>query len=168
MAGGNSVIFHDRQGDHYRLSDYAPENKEALILMYDEFSPKAVTQGLPPAGERARRVWVEGILADGINFLAWLDDAVVGHSALIPEPGHASVEYLIFVNAPWRNRGLGTALTRMAIDRAAQLGMKNVWLTVEALNFKAIKLYRKIGFSFVDTGERERTMILPLQHWCSE
>ncbi len=42
------------------------------------------------------------------------------------------------------------------------MGLKSIWLTVEALNFRAIKLYKKMGFEFADSGERERTMILEL------
>lgn len=154
--------FVDKQGDRFDLSPYANEYREALETMYDNFTPKAVTQGLPPANAQARLEWIEHLIGRGENFLAWLGANVVGHCALIPETGRAQGEYLIFVDQPYRNRGLGTELTRLAIQRAVELRMEAVWLTVEALNFKAVKLYRKIGFVFCDSGERERTMMLLL------
>jgi RimJ/RimL family protein N-acetyltransferase len=159
---GGHITFLDRAGERFELTEYISSDQAALTYMYDHFSPKAVTQGLPPANEAARAAWIKDLIQNGQNFLAWLEDRVVGHSSLLPQPEKRSGEYLIFVNQTYRNRGLGTALTRLAIDRARGLGLETVWLTVEALNFKAIKLYKKIGFEFCDTGERERTMILKL------
>ncbi len=139
-----------------------PEDVPALKEMYDNFSPKAVTQGLPPATQKTRDKWVEGLIEAGHNFVAWHDGKVIGHSALIVEEDRNNGEYLIFVLQNVRNKGLGTLLTKRAIDKARELGLAAVWLTVEALNFRAIKLYKKEGFVFQDTGERERTMILRL------
>lgn len=156
------ATFVDRQGDRFDLSPYSGEYREALKNMYDNFTPKAITQGLPPASAQARLEWLEYLIETGENFLAWAGAEIVGHCALIPETERSRGEYLIFVDQPYRNRGLGTALTQLAIRRADELGMEAVWLTVEALNFKAVKLYRKIGFVFCDSGERERTMILRL------
>lgn len=159
---GKPASFVDKQGDRFDVSPYADEFREALTEMYDCFTPKAVTQGLPPARVEVRLEWIQHLIESGENFLVWLGDKVVGHCSLIRERDRAQGEYLIFVDQPYRNRGLGTALTRSAVQRAEELGMEAVWLTVEALNFKAVKLYRKNGFVFCDTGERERTMILRL------
>ncbi|MEW6141179.1 MAG: GNAT family N-acetyltransferase [Thermodesulfobacteriota bacterium] len=160
--GGDRITFIDRIGDRFELKEYSEADHTALTHMYDRFTPKAVTQGLPPANDRARLEWIRYLEETGENFLAWLEDIVVAHSSLLPEPAMSRGEYLIFVDPAYRNRGLGTELTRLAITRAGQLQLQTVWLTVEALNFKAIKLYKKIGFQFCDTGERERTMILKL------
>jgi ribosomal protein S18 acetylase RimI-like enzyme len=130
--------------------------------MYDRFEPKAITQGLPPAGEKGRREWIDGLLNAGMNFVARDEREIVGHASVLMDPERNSGEYLIFVDHRIRNRGLGAGLTRAAIDRAAEMGVREIWLTVEALNFRAIKLYRKMGFCFCDSGERERTMVLNL------
>ncbi len=159
---GKFTTFVDKQGDRFHLGPYACEDREALTEMYDCFTPKAITQGLPPTNAQARHEWIAYLIDAGENFLAWLGGRVVGHSCLIPESGRRQGEYVIFVDQPYRNRGLGTALTRLAIQRAEEMKMEAVWLTVEALNFKAVKLYKKIGFVFCDSGERERTMILRL------
>jgi RimJ/RimL family protein N-acetyltransferase len=162
MADEERITYIDKHGSEYDMGPAADEDRGPLIEMYDNFMPKAVTQGLPPADERARLRWVQGLLDDGENFLAWRRGEVVGHCSLILDQSRADAEYLIFVSNPFRNRGVGTGLTEMAVARARELGLKCVWLTVEALNFRAIKLYKRIGFVFCDSGERERTMILRL------
>jgi RimJ/RimL family protein N-acetyltransferase len=137
-------------------------DKWALADMYDRFVPKALTQGLPPLDDVARLAWIKGLLDTGMNFIAWHKGQAVGHSSLILDPERNDGEYLIFVNGAYRNRGVGTELTGLAVANAVKLGLASIWLTVEALNFRAIKLYKKMGFIFCDSGERERTMILRL------
>jgi RimJ/RimL family protein N-acetyltransferase len=133
-----------------------------LNRMYDEFSPKAVSQGLPPALEELRRRWVKQLIDTGENFVAWKEGKAVGHCALIVDRQREDGEYIIFVDQPYRNRGLGTELTDVAVRRARELGLKRLWLTVEAFNFRAIRVYRKVGFQFCDELQRERTMVLEL------
>lgn len=134
----------------------------ALARMYDQFSRMAVSQGLPPPKEEIRHKWIEGLLAGAKNFVALDGDEVVGHSALIPDMERKDGEYIIFVSEAYRNRGVGTELTAIAVKKARELGLDLIWLTVESFNFRAIKLYRKTGFIFTDQGERERTMVLRL------
>jgi len=152
----------DKQGSPYEIREHGAERFEDLVDMYDEFSPKAMSQGLPPPGETDRRLWVERLLAKGWNFLCEQDAKVVGHCAILPDTERADAEYIVFVLHPYRNKGLGTVLTQAAVDKARQEGIKVIWLTVEAFNFRAIKVYRKSGFQFVDEGERERAMMLRL------
>jgi RimJ/RimL family protein N-acetyltransferase len=152
----------DKMGATYYLAPASMEDLPAIQEMYDGFSPKAVTQGLPPADRETCLKWVRNLLESGHNFVALKEGKVIGHSSLVMNPQQPEGEYLIFVSRQFRNRGLGTHLTRLAVERAAELGFTSVWLTVEALNFRAIKLYKKIGFVFCDSGERERTMVLRL------
>jgi ribosomal protein S18 acetylase RimI-like enzyme len=133
-----------------------------LTEMYDSFSPKGESQGLPPADDVERHRWVEDVLLGARSFVAEKDGEILGHSALLPDLDRGDAEYIIFVSHKCRNRGLGTALTSMAVERARQLGLLRIWLTVESYNFRAIKLYRRAGFIFLDQGERERTMLLEL------
>jgi ribosomal protein S18 acetylase RimI-like enzyme len=69
---------------------------------------------------------------------------------------------VIFVHQDFRNLGVGTELTRMTVEKARQMGLKSLWLTVAMNNFIAIKLYRSLGFEYSDMDEWERTMILKL------
>jgi RimJ/RimL family protein N-acetyltransferase len=162
MADDAIICVIDKQGEEIRLVCCTPVEKQAVREMYDGYNPKAMTQGLPPADDRARAQWINGLLECGHNFVALRHGCVIGHCSLIPGGTSTEGEYLIFVLDRYRNRGLGTELTRLALKKARELGLETVWLTVEALNFRAIKLYKKMGFAFCDSGERERTMVLRL------
>ena len=152
----------DKRGCPFEVGVCGEQDSEALRAMYDAFYPLGESQGLPPAQEKQRRLWIERLIGTAQNFVVWMDDHIVGHSALIADPDKGDCEYIIFVSQDFRNRGLGKALTQQAIERAKAMGLQRVWLTVESYNFRAIKLYRGTGFVFVDQGERERTMILDL------
>lgn len=152
----------DKSGRILQLGACSKAEIGGLVEMYDAFEPKAITQGLPPVESNARRAWIEHLLDSGHNFQAIHGTRVIGHSCLITTSGESGGEYVIFVHHDYRNSGVGTELTILTLDRARGLCLKEVWLTVEALNFRAIKLYRKVGFQFCDSGERERTMMLKL------
>lgn len=152
----------DKLGGEFDVTYGTLADRLALVAMYDLFLPKALTQGLPPSDDAARIQWVTQLLNTGENFLAWSLGSVVGHASLIVDRDKGDCEYLIFVLQSCRHRGIGTVLTRLAVERARELQLGAIWLTVEALNFRAIKLYRKMGFVFCDAGERERTMTLGL------
>lgn len=162
MPDDNRIAFIDKFGGLFHIGDAHIEDFPAVVEMYDNFVPMAVTQGLPPNNLQTRHEWVNDLFNSGANLIARHEHKVVGHAALIIESERTDGEYLIFVAKSFRNRGVGTELTVAAMDRARARGLTTVWLTVEALNFRAIKLYRKIGFVFCDSGERERTMMLRL------
>ncbi len=153
----------NKEGSAFILGPAGEEDGLGLKLMYDCFNPKAVAQGLPPQEPDQCRIWVENLLCRAENLLAWQDERVVGHCALIPDACRNDAEYIIFVDKPYRNLGLGTALTRRALDRAGALGLKLIWLSVAVTNFPAVRLYRKFGFQFVDREGLDRTMHLKLE-----
>ncbi|HMK36189.1 MAG TPA: GNAT family N-acetyltransferase [Desulfomonilaceae bacterium] len=159
---GEILPYVDKTGSAFRIGECGEEHTADLQEMYDTFSPKAISQGLPPANDKIRYDWVRRMLDRGINFAAWMESKIVGHSALICDLDKRDGEYIIFVTAAYRNRGLGSELTRMTVDKARNMGLTTLWLTVESYNFRAIHVYRKVGFAFCDEGELERTMILCL------
>ncbi len=162
MAPGNRLCRVDKTGTPFEVGECGIDIVPALTKMYDQFSRMAVSQGLPPPKEEARHKWIQGLLKEALNFVAVQGDQVVGHSALIPDEARKDGEYIIFVSETFRNRGVGTELTAVAVAKARELDLNLIWLTVESFNFRAIKLYRKTGFIFTDQGERERTMVLRL------
>ena len=95
-----------------------------------------------------------------VNFLAWQDNKVIGHAALIVDPGRLSGEFVIFVHQDYRNLCIGTELTRLTLQKARELGCKTVWLTVSVTNFIAIRLYLRVGFTYCDMDDCERTMVI--------
>lgn len=162
MGRGEAVTYVDKTGRAFEVVEIGENAQSELRAMYDGFTQQAITQGLPPAVESERHKWVRTLLDLGVNFVATQEGEIVGHSVLIPIEERGDAEYVIFVSEGFRSRGLGTALTKEAIGKARSMGISSVWLTVESFNFRAIKLYRKVGFEFYDKGERERTMGLKL------
>ena len=162
MPPEKRVPLIDKTGCRLELGECFQDHTAELKEMYDGFGQLAIAQGLPPIGKENRHRWVEGLLACGENFVVWDGDKIAGHSSLIADLEKRDSEFIIFVAEAYRHRGLGNGLTRAALDRARELDLKEVWLTVESFNFRAIKLYRKVGFEFADKGGQERSMVLRL------
>ncbi|MBU2550824.1 MAG: GNAT family N-acetyltransferase [Proteobacteria bacterium] len=152
----------DKKGEAFELGLCNLDDARCLTDMYDLFEPKKASQGLPPENTKTRQEWVRGLLERGENFLARHGDEVVGHAALIPDFVSQDAEFLIFVKQHYRSRGLGSGLTRAALERARDLGLEMVWLTVEGHNFRAIGLYRKFGFVFCEDQGWDRMMLIRL------
>ena len=152
----------DKFGWPFAIEECGKERREEIIEMYEIFSPKPIAQGLPPLDDAERLAWIDKLLVCGRNFLAWQEGRVVGHASLVADFDRQDAEYIIFVDQPYRNRGLGSELSALAVETARKLGLQSLWLTVESYNFRAIRVYRKVGFQFCDECERERVMILRL------
>jgi RimJ/RimL family protein N-acetyltransferase len=136
----------DKKGCAFEVRLYTPEDSACLSRMYDRFTPKAKFQGMPPFSKAVRETWLRQLVEKGHNFLAWSEAAVIGHVVILPDFNIGDAEYLIFVDQGHRGMGVGMALTLAALDKARDLDLKKVWLTVDAYNFRAIRLYRKAGF----------------------
>jgi len=152
----------DKHGFRFQVGESGYESFAPLTEMYDGFSRTDLSQGLPPPDERIRRRWVETLLKSANNFLAWRDGRVIGHSCLMADLNRRDAEFVIFVSELSRNRGIGTELTALALEKARKLGLQKMWLTVEAYNFRAIRLYQKFGFEFSGHADKERIMVLNL------
>jgi GNAT superfamily N-acetyltransferase len=149
----------------YDVKDYSQEDYPHLSRMYDLFTPKAKFQGMPPVKKPVRERWLRQLIMRGWNILAWCGEGeVVGHAVLFPDLDVLDAEYLIFVSQSYRSLGVGKALTLSAIERARTFDLKTIWLTVDAYNFRAIRLYRKMGFRNLEgydaTTERMMTLAL--------
>jgi [ribosomal protein S18]-alanine N-acetyltransferase len=55
----------------------------------------------------------------------------------------------VVVSLPYRRKGIGTALVKQLLDKAALCSMKNIFLTVAVDNDAAISLYKALGFIVV-------------------
>jgi RimJ/RimL family protein N-acetyltransferase len=152
----------DRLGRPFEMGECSPRDLSFLMDMYRDFLPKPASQGLPPPEPETCRRWVESLMEIAVNVLAWQDNKVIGHAALIMDPGRPSGEFVIFVHHDHRNLGVGTELTRLTLDKAKELGCKTVWLTVSVTNFVAVRLYLKAGFTHCDMDDCERTMTINL------
>jgi RimJ/RimL family protein N-acetyltransferase len=154
----------DKKGCSFEVKAYAAEDYPFLVKMYDQFIPKAKYQGMPPFSKEVRENWLKHLIEIGHNFLAWYCEEVVGHVVILPDFDKRDAEYLIFISQSHRGLGVGKALTHAAIERAKALDMRIVWLSVDAYNFRAVRLYRQAGFRSYEgyDAASERMMVLDL------
>jgi diamine N-acetyltransferase len=101
-------------------------------------------------------------LADeaGTFLVAEDEDTLVGYahlrrgSAPRAVPGRAQVELVrIYAESTLIGRGIGAALIRASLERAALLGCDVIWLGVWERNPRAIAFYERWGFETVGTKE---------------
>lgn len=158
-------LVKDKHGSSFVIRLYQSDEKDYPLLqeMYRKFEPKEWSQGLPPRLEDKREEWLSYVVDKGINLLAIMEGRVVGHATLFEMDPGKSYEYLIFVHQDYQDRGIGTALTQVTRELAREMGCSQIWLTVEARNFKAVHVYEKVGFCFVGPRNIECVMMLTLQ-----
>ena len=152
----------DKSGKPFEIGIGCAEDLPSLMEMYRIFSPKPASQGLPPQDPETCQNWVKTLFKIGMNGLAWRDDSVIGHAALIPDVKGKSGELVTFVDQDHRNRGIGTELTRFTLEQFGQRGFEVVWLTVRVSDFIPLMLYRKLGFEYCDKDSYERVMAIKL------
>ena len=157
--------YRDKKGDLFWIREGGRDDIFPLVEMYIGFHPKGAYQGLPPHNARVCEEWIRHLFANGYNYLAGREDRMLGHAVVVPDEDLNDGEYLVFVHQQHRGLGIGTVLTRTTLARAKNLGLAMIWLTVDACNFIAIRLYRKFGFCFPDAQcplDEERKMVLAL------
>lgn len=104
----------------------------------------------------------------GSVVLAWDEDR--------PEAPGVPVLRNLFVEPPWRNAGVGTALVSAVERLAAESGSARLLLDVEGANADASRLYRRLGylpvgpprryeFTQVDDGGGSRPVQVSSQSW---
>lgn len=154
----------DKKGCVFEVKAFALEDYAYLERMYDQFTPKAKFQGMPPFSKEVRESWLKQLIQNGHNFLAWACEEVIGHVVILPDFDKRDAEYLIFVSQGHRGLGVGKALTLAALEKARALDLKTVWLSVDAYNFRAVRLYRRAGFRSCEgyDAASERMMVLDL------
>ena len=158
------MTLFDKRRRPFEVRNYSPGDYPCLEEMYDTFEPKGKYQGMPPYQRTARSRWLQMLIRNGNNILAWQDLKVIGHVVVLPDFSRRDAEYLIFVLHFNRGLGIGSELSRKAIQRVGDLNIKTIWLTVDVFNFRATRLYKKFGFQFCEACdyESERMMILHL------
>ncbi len=131
----------------------------SLVQMYKSFEPKGVAQGLPPRELRRMAHWLARLHDKSRALLAVVEERVVAHAILCPI-SEASVEYTIFVHQDFRRQGIGTALSRLAVEWARQAGFAELYISTELSNKAALGLYQKAGFRMTSSLDNECEMKL--------
>ena len=145
-------------------ADTDPETEyDALAGMYVAFDPADRAQGLPPATEEQIHRWLDTVLDDGLNVVAWHGTDAVGHATLVlDDEEEDAYELAIFVLHDYQHARIGSRLMDALLGYGQERGIERVWLTVERWNEVAIALYRKFGFETSDAETFEIEMALRL------
>lgn len=157
------VWVETRKGRKVEIRDFVPGDFGALVRMYKTFEPKRVAQGLPPPDVPRIAHWLDQLAQKSHALLAWDGSNIVAHTILCPMPADA-VEFTIFVHQDYRQEGLGTALSKLTLELAAAMGFSKVYLTTETVNFRALRLFRKLGFKTTSCYGDELEMVLGISN----
>lgn len=103
--------------------------------------------------EEVQKMFSEaGYLAGGICLLhragLAIGTLVVGREYSDPQAGEIAT---LSIAPDWRGQGLGRGLLRHGINLACEAGLSPVWLSVNAENDSALRLYRFEGFELNET-----------------
>jgi GNAT superfamily N-acetyltransferase len=150
--------FEDAEGRRIELQQVGGMDPQPLVDMYEAFDPADRAQGIPPSREDRIRSWLDTLLSEGLNVVAWHGDDVVGHAVLMPEDD--CWELAIFVHQPYQGAGIGTELIDTLLGYGAAEGVEHVWLSVERWNRPAIGLYKSVGFETCEAESFEMEMSL--------
>jgi RimJ/RimL family protein N-acetyltransferase len=156
-------LLKDKGGTPFVIRLYQNEDYPSLREMYRDFEPKEWSQGLPSQSEHKREEWLRYMVCEGVNIIAVMEEKVVGHAALFEMERGQTCEYLVFVHQHYQDRGIGTALTQAMRELAQEMGYSKIWLTVGAINLKAIHVYEKVGFCVLGPRDIECVMMLTLK-----
>jgi ribosomal protein S18 acetylase RimI-like enzyme len=118
---------------------------DALLGMYRQMEPGDRSQGIPPRAESRLESWVEMLVGEGTNLVAWDGDDAVGHAVLMPMDDDRW-ELAIFVRSDHQGAHIGSRLIRCLLGYGQQQGVETVWLSVERYNDVALRMYRAVGF----------------------
>ncbi len=159
--GFRSVPVRTQRGRELVVRQFAGRDFQELVRMYKSFEPKRVAQGIPPPDVPRIAHWLDRLAQKSEALLAWDGDLVVAHTILCPMPDNAA-EFTIFVHQVYRQEGLGTVLSRLTLAWAWEMGIGHAYLTTEASNFRALRLFRKLGFQTTSSYGDEIEMKLNL------
>lgn len=154
-----SVPVETRKGRKLEIRPFEREDFGALVSMYKSFEPKRVAQGIPPPDVPRIAHWLDRLEQKSQALLAWEGAKVVAHTILCPMPS-GSAEFTIFVHQDYREEGLGTVLSRHTLAWALNMGFTHAYLTTETSNFRALRLFRKLGFQITSSYGDEVEMKL--------
>ena len=88
-------------------------------------------------------------IAGGYEYYLVIDSgAPVGYFAIVPNPAaHSALLSKIYVKQDRRGTGQGKTMVRFIEKRCAQLGIRELWLTVNRNNSDSIAFYQCMGFT---------------------
>ena len=129
-----------------RITEITPEVMESFQYLVPQLSTSSAVPGAKELAE---------IAANDNLFIARDGERIVGALTLvifrIPTGVRAWIEDVV-VEESQRGKGTGEALTRAALDRAAELGCRTVDLTSRPSREAANRLYQRVGFKLRESN----------------
>jgi putative acetyltransferase len=127
-----------------QILDYNPEFKEDFkrlnMAWMSQFKMSAARQSIIENPE-------EYIIKQGGSiFFAAMDNKIVGTVALLRESNKLYEIADMAVTPPYQGKHIGTALLQKAIEKAKQLGAKQVYLISSTKLTTSLEMYRAYGF----------------------
>lgn len=119
----------------------APEDRQALLAMYETFEPRDGPLGLPPRENPEH--WLESLAAFP-NLVAFVDGRLAGHGVLCPSGN--SAELAVFVHQDFRGQRVGKKLLDELLAEARRLKLRRVWGMTEPDNLPMLRLATACGF----------------------
>jgi phosphinothricin acetyltransferase len=135
------------------IRDARPDDLPGILAIYnDVIATSTAVYSDQPVTLENRRTWWEGRVAQGYPVLVAADDADVLAFASFGDfrtwPGYRyTVEHTVHVRADRRGSGLGTALVRELIGRAAAMGKHVMIAGVDADNGPSLRFHERLGFT---------------------
>lgn len=88
-------------------------------------------------------------IADGYRYHIAMDNGVpAGYFAIVPNPAeHSALLSKIYVRQDRRNAGIGRAIIAFVEARCVEMGIRELWLTVNRHNTGSIAFYQRVGFA---------------------
>lgn len=143
-------------------TSWAEHDRHALVSLAIEqsaWSRLARDPAFAAAVPRMYERWVGNVFSGHDEALVWREGGrIVGMLTTRPEPPIAWLE-LLDVHADGRGRGIGGALVREFLRRAALAGHREARVRTQLRNAAAIRTYERAGFAF-----SHATFVL---HWWS-
>lgn len=92
-------------------------------------------------------------IVEGYEYYIVMADGVrAGYFAIVPDPSeHRMRLSKIYVNLERRGAGLGKAILAFVEARCAEMGVQELWLTVNRHNTGSIAFYKHLGFTILET-----------------
>lgn len=143
--------FVDKSGDVILILEYDDAGRNPLIDLYLSIDSDSRSLGRPPSAQADLEGWLTVLLENGTNYIAYHGSTVVGHSTYSPGFGHPP-ELITFVHPDYRDRGIGTELSRHCIENANDQN-DGLILNVGRSNQRATHVGKKLGFFTADVDQ---------------
>jgi RimJ/RimL family protein N-acetyltransferase len=137
-------------------------DREILLEMYRTFEPLGGAQGLPPRVEEARRTWIDRALQGEVNVGAFSAGGDLAGHSFLASSGAGEAELAIFVHQRSRQRGVGTDLLRVVLQRAEQRGLRRIQAVTTSDNIPKLRLLKRCGFRFLQSTYGAEVLVLDL------